>query len=223
MHRPFTVLEDMIKQGRIRLSASDAKHQEPVPSKLLRESPDLSDQELFESAMSDVRPSGWEEIPLRTPAPYEIQPNDDEAEALKVLEEFCRSGNVAVEHSREYVEHIVDPSGRLYLDDLRSGRFAIQAHLDLHGLTEEQSRGTVEEFVRCAVQASYRCVRIVHGRGRHSPEQRSVIKDSVLRWLRTRRAGCYVIAYTSARIVDGGGGAVYVLLRAETQVRSPRS
>ena len=222
MHRPFTVLKGMIKEGRLRLSESDAKHQEPVPPKLLRQSPDLTDRELFEAAMSDVRPSGWEEIPLRLPAPFEIQPNDDEAEALKVLEEFCRSGNVAVEHSREYVEHIVDPSGRLYLDDLRSGRFAIQAHLDLHGLGEEQAMEAVQEFLRCSVQAGYATVRIVHGRGRHSPGHRSVIKESVLRWLRTRRAGRYVIAYTSARIVDGGGGAVYVLLRVGTQVRSPR-
>jgi DNA-nicking Smr family endonuclease len=213
MHRPFTVLRGMIKQGSLRLSETDAKPQEPAPPKMLRREPEPSDLELFETAMSDVRPSGWEDIPLRVPGPFEIQPNDDEAEALKVLEEFCRNGHVTVEQSGEYVEHTADPSGRLYLSDLRSGRFAIQAHLDLHGLTEEQAREATEAFLRGSVRKGYGCVRIIHGRGRHSPDRRSVIKESVLGWLRTRRAGRYVVAYTSARLVDGGGGAVYVLLR----------
>ncbi len=213
VHRPFAVLKKLVKKGQLRLAESDAKPAEQVPSDLLRRAPDLSDGELFEAAMSDVRPRGWDEVPLRLPAPLEIRSNDDEADALKVLEEFCRTGNVAVEHTGEYVEHTIDPLGRLYLDDLRSGRFAIQAHLDLHGLSEDQARVAVEEFLRCSVQAGYCCVRVVHGRGRHSPGHRSVIKGSTLRWLRTRRAGRYVIAYTSARLVDGGGGAVYVLLR----------
>ena len=41
----------------------------------------------------------------------------------------------------------------------------------------------------------------------------SVLKESIQRWLCTRRMSRHVIAYTSARRCDGGGGAVYVLLR----------
>ena len=217
MHRPFSILDDLVKQGRIRLSKPAArKPRLRVSDKLISGSSNLSEEKLFEQAMEDVRPlaAGNVSPPLR--GPVEIRASDDEAEALKVLEEFCRSGRVDVELSREYVEHSSDPVGRLYLEGLRNGRFAIQTHLDLHGVELERARDAVDTFIDASVRAGHSCVRIVHGRGLHSPEKHSRLKENVQRWLRTRRLGRYIIAYTSARLVDGGGGAVYVLLRSRS-------
>ena len=217
MHRPFSILDDLVKQGRIRLSKPvTRKPRLHISGKLIRRASDLSEEQLFEQAMEDVRPlaSGNASPPLR--GPVEILASDDEADALKVLEEFCRSGRVDVELSREYVEHSSDPVGRLYLEGLRNGRFAIQAHLDLHGVKPERARDAVDTFIEASVRAGHSCVRIVHGRGLHSPEKHSRLKENVQRWLRTRRLGRYIIAYTSARLVDGGGGAVYVLLRSRS-------
>ena len=217
MHRPFSILDDLVKQGRIRLSKPAArKPRLPVPDKIISGSSNLSEEQLFEQAMEDVRPLAADNAspPLR--GPVEIRASDDEAEALKVLEEFCRSGRVDVQLSREYVEHSSDPVGRLYLEGLRNGRFAIQAHLDLHGVELERARDEVDTFIAASVRAGHSCVRIVHGRGLHSPEKHSRLKENVQRWLRTRRLGRYIIAYTSARLVDGGGGAVYVLLRSRS-------
>ena len=214
MHRPFSILDDLVKQGRIRLSKPAArKAEQRVSSKLISRASDLSEEQLFEQAMEDVRPLADCNASPPVRGPVEIRASDDEAEALKVLEEFCRSGRVDVELSREYVEHSSDPVGRLYLEGLRNGRFAIQAHLDLHGLKLERARDAVDTFIEASVRAGHSCVRIVHGRGLHSPEKHSPLKENVQRWLRTRRLGRYIIAYTSARLVDGGGGAVYVLLR----------
>ena len=217
MHRPFSILDDLVKQGRIRLSKPvTRKPRLHISGKLIRRASDLSEEQLFDQAMEDVRPltAGNASPPLR--GPVEILASDDEADALKVLEEFCRSGRVDVELSREYVEHSSDPVGRLYLEGLRNGRFAIRAHLDLHGVKLERARNAVDTFIEASVRAGHSCVRIVHGRGLHSPEKHSRLKENVQRWLRTRRLGRYIIAYTSARLVDGGGGAVYVLLRSRS-------
>ncbi|PYS27799.1 MAG: hypothetical protein DMG11_15120 [Acidobacteria bacterium] len=118
-----------------------------------------------------------------------------------------------IEQTAEYIEGSVHPHGRLYLDDLRSGRFSVQAHLDLHGLNLQEARFILDEFLLESVRAGFSCVRVIHGRGRHSHKHHPVLKDNVQRWLCTRRMSRHVIAYSSARRCDGGGGAVYVLLR----------
>ena len=53
-------------------------------------------------------------------------------------------------------------------------------------------------------------MRIVHGKGYRSGARGPVLKTAVNLWLR-RHAD--VMAFVSARAIDGGAGAVYVLLR----------
>jgi DNA-nicking Smr family endonuclease len=54
-------------------------------------------------------------------------------------------------------------------------------------------------------------VRIVHGKGKRSGNRGPVLKHLVNHWLQRMDA---VLAFGSARAVDGGSGAVYVLLRS---------
>lgn len=212
MNKPFAILEDWVRQGRIRLSEDPvAEPLKPVPMESLPD--DLPDDQLFEFAMRGVKSLGWSAVPLHNRPPTEIQAQDDEQDALRALEEFVRRGNVEIEQTAEYIEGSVQPHGRLYLDDLRSGRFSVQAHLDLHGLNLQEARFVLDEFLLESVRAGFSCVRVIHGRGRHSRKHHPVLKENIQRWLCTRRMGRHVIAYTSARRCDGGGGAVYVLLR----------
>ena len=163
--------------------------------------------------MKDVKSLGWSAVPLHARPPVEIQAQDEENDALRVLEQFLRSGNDDFENSGEYIEGSVQPQGRLYLSDLRSGRFSVQAHLDLHGLNQQEARFVLEEFLFESVRRGFTCVRVIHGRGRHSDKDLPILKENIQRWLCTRRMSRRVVAYTSARRCDGGGGAVYVLLR----------
>jgi DNA-nicking Smr family endonuclease len=96
---------------------------------------------------------------------------------------------------------------------LRRGEFAVQGHVDLHGLTREEAKREVEAFLRGARNAGKRCVLVVHGRGLHSKDQLPVLKDALRTWLSTARFARHVLAFATARPVDGGGGALYVLLR----------
>ena len=102
---------------------------------------------------------------------------------------------------------------RRLLKRLRAGEYALQGHLDLHGLDRGEAKQKVVKFVEECRRAGQRCILIVHGRGLHSPDQIPVLKQRVQVWLSYGRLAKYVLAFCSARPEDGGAGAVYVLLR----------
>lgn len=96
------------------------------------------------------------------------------------------------------------------LRQLRRGRYPIEDELDLHGLSQAAARDHLIEFIaQCSLEGR-RCVRIVHGKGYRSGSRGPVLKIAVNTWLRRHSD---VLAFTSARPIDGGTGAVYVLLR----------
>jgi len=94
---------------------------------------------------------------------------------------------------------------------LRRGLFTIEDELDLHGLSQSAARDQLAEFIAMNYAAGHRCVRIIHGKGYRSGARGPILKIAVDSWL--RRHGD-VMAFSSARPIDGGTGAVYVLLRA---------
>jgi DNA-nicking Smr family endonuclease len=93
---------------------------------------------------------------------------------------------------------------------LRRGLIPIEDELDLHGLSQTAARCQLAEFLTYSRDAGRRCVRIVHGKGYRSGARGPVLKTAVNLWLRRHLD---VMAFTSARAIDGGTGAVYVLLR----------
>jgi DNA-nicking Smr family endonuclease len=96
------------------------------------------------------------------------------------------------------------------LRQLRRGRYPIEDELDLHGLSQSAARDHLAEFIAASRNAGLRCVRIVHGKGYRSGARGPVLKIAVNTWLKRHSD---VLAFTSARVIDGGTGAVYVLLR----------
>ncbi len=100
---------------------------------------------------------------------------------------------------------------------LRRGQWAVQAHLDLHGLRRDAARDAVRAFLASCTQHGHRCVRVVHGKGHGSPGQLPVLKAKVQRWLAQSAA---VLAFTHAPGPDGGAGALLVLLQGR-QTHNP--
>ncbi len=94
---------------------------------------------------------------------------------------------------------------------LRRGLYPIEAELDLHGLTQSAARNELADFLARSRDSGLRCVRIIHGKGYRSGARGPVLKTAVNLWLRRHMD---VMAFVSARAIDGGAGAVYVLLRA---------
>ncbi len=94
---------------------------------------------------------------------------------------------------------------------LRRGQLAVDDAIDLHGLGQAHARDLLVEFIERSRARGCRCVRVVHGKGHRSGTRGPILKSAVNLWLR-RHAD--VMAFVSARAIDGGTGAVYVLLRA---------
>jgi DNA-nicking Smr family endonuclease len=113
----------------------------------------------------------------------------------------------------EFVEGRVAGLDPNLVRKLRRGEFAVQGHVDLHGLTRQEAKKSVEDFLRASRSGGKRCVLVVHGRGLHSKDQLPVLKDALRGWLSTARFSRHVLAFATARPADGGAGAIYVLLR----------
>jgi DNA-nicking Smr family endonuclease len=94
---------------------------------------------------------------------------------------------------------------------LRRGHFAVDAEIDLHGMTGAEAKAALRAFIAESVHRRLSCVRIIHGKGRRSGPRGPVLKNVVNQWL--QRIDC-IQAFGSARQVDGGSGAVYVLLKS---------
>lgn len=90
---------------------------------------------------------------------------------------------------------------------LRRGQFSAQDELDLHGANALEAELLVARFLAEARDASFGCVRIVHGKG--GADGVPVLKNLVDRVLRQRGE---VLAFHSAPPAQGGTGALLVLL-----------
>ena len=186
----------------------------------------VDDPTLFARAMTDVRPLASREgrrVDGPAPAAEPRPPVSEEAEAFAVLSDLV-NGETAfdVTETREYVEGMVVGLDPRLVRRLRRGDFAWQAHLDLHGMVAESARAATEAFLADGMTKGHRCVLIVHGRGLNSKDQTPVLKERLKTWLARGRMARTVLAFATARPVDGGAGALYVLLRRDRRKRTIR-
>ena len=169
---------------------------------------------LFREAVRDVKPLGRAAQAAEQPSARPRRPRPaarfSRADRLAVLEESLRDDVIDPElaSGEELVFHRsgVQPA---VLRKLRRGDYRVQGEIDLHGLTVIQAKQVLRGFLAEALIRQWRCVRIIHGKGLRSGHRGPVLKGMVSGTL--RKLGP-VLAYVSARQVDGGTGAVYVLL-----------
>ncbi|WPB56084.1 Smr/MutS family protein [Xylophilus sp. GOD-11R] len=143
------------------------------------------------------------------PPPIPVQHQLDEARVLleSISDDFDASTLLdtddALSFRREGVG--IDVTRRL-----RRGEWAIQRQLDLHGLRTDEAREALGGFVRESARQGLRCLRVVHGKGLGSVGKTPVLKGRVQGWLIQKQE---VLAFVQARPIDGGAGALVVLLR----------
>ena len=91
------------------------------------------------------------------------------------------------------------------------GEFAVEARVDLHGLTHDAARERVGRFLHQASYAGRRCVLIITGKG--GPNGDGVLRSELPHWLNSGDLRPLILAFSTALPKHGGGGAVYVLLK----------
>jgi DNA-nicking Smr family endonuclease len=93
---------------------------------------------------------------------------------------------------------------------LCSGKFPIEAKLDLHGYTLEQAKIKLIDFLVKCKQSHMHSVLIIHGSGKHSANKKALLRNAVYAWLKQYS---FTLAFASAKAADGGSGALYLLLK----------
>ena len=94
------------------------------------------------------------------------------------------------------------------------GRFALPTEtLDLHRLEAVEAAARAQEFVRSRRARGARCVGVICGRGKNSPDGVSVLRDAVVRALAAPPTANEVDALRTAPDDLGGAGALLVSLR----------
>jgi DNA-nicking Smr family endonuclease len=203
---PFEKLRGLVGQKPDKLAAS--KRSPPAPP------PERDDATLFASAMTGVAPLSEGRGRIE-PVKREVSAlPDDEQLALLELESLVQGkGEFRVFESEEEHAGIAAGVSFALLERLKGGQFSFHRHLDLHGMSRDEAKVAVTRFVSAARKDGERCVLVVTGRGKSSPGGVSVLRETLPRWLSRQPLHAHVLAFCTARQVDGGPGAFYILLR----------
>jgi len=148
-------------------------------------------------------------LPLPLPEPLALQKQRDEQSVLReaISDDFDVTTLLETDEQLSFRRPGI---GTDVTRKLRRGDWRIQRELDLHGLRTEDAREALGGFIREATKLGLRCVRVVHGKGLGSPGKAPVLKSRVQGWLIQKNE---VLAFVQARPVDGGAGALLVLLQ----------
>jgi len=174
------------------------------------------DLDLFREAVKDAKPLAKtlkdKRVVLR-PAPPRPIPKMLIADERQALADSLSDDFIPAEEleSGEELLYLRDGHAPDILKKLRRGHWVTQQVLDLHGLLVEEARTYTAQFLNECKKRGIRCVRIIHGKGLGSKNRQPILKNKLRGWLMQRDE---VIAYCQAKQVDGGSGAVVVLLKA---------
>lgn len=102
---------------------------------------------------------------------------------------------------------------------LRRGQMPIEARIDLHGNTQDEAHGRLNDFVLRAQSQGKRCVLVITGKGssrrmtEYGEERSGVLRQKLPLWLSMAPLRGLVLKCYPAVQRDGGTGAWYLYLK----------
>ena len=166
---------------------------------------------LFRDAMRDVKPmSPRARAPVAKRKPPARARFTAEDRARVLVESLQGLGAGEILDTGDEISFRRDGVQDSVMRKLKRGEYRVEEVCDLHGLRVDEAKAALREFLASALAYKLRCVRIIHGKGKGSGPRGPVLKTAVNMILRKTAP---VLAFTSARRVDGGTGAINVLLR----------
>ena len=173
------------------------------------------DRELFRNAVKNSIPIKKNNLRVNFKSKPKARANQTRKDEEEVLIETLQGGIENQEKSTsQFLEFHRSGLSKKVIRKLQKGSYSIQAELDLHGMTVNDANEELKSFVNSCVLHNYTCVRVIHGKGLGSGDRGPVLKYEVTRLLKKWKQ---VVAYVSARQVDGGTGALYVLLKRNSK------
>ncbi len=93
---------------------------------------------------------------------------------------------------------------------LKKGKLAIDAVIDLHGMTQEEAFEALMEFMHDALQREKRVLHVITGKGKNN---QGALRQQFSHWLNEPVLRPFILAFDQAAPKDGGDGAFYILLK----------
>lgn len=163
------------------------------------------DDDLFQSAMEGVEPLADEDRPQKV-LKRRVSKKPQRIDLGPPV-------SFRIDKLGERIEALGPNVGRESLRRLLRGVHEIDHVVDLHGQTEDAAHDMVAYALERAWSEGWRCLQIIHGRGLHSEEGWSVLKERLPGWLAEVPHGRRILAFATATPDRGGTGATLVLLR----------
>ncbi len=169
-----------------------------------------ADRDLFRSSIGPVDKIEHDGVVFDPPKPLPV-PKQSHMNERHVAEEITNSShdNFDIERNDELLYKKAGVQQQT-LRKLRRGKIAIEMELDLHGMTIETAQKALTQFLTDCRSMNRRCVRIIHGKGHGSDNNKPILKNKLNQWLQQHND---IMAFCSALPNDGGTGAVYVLIK----------
>ena len=167
------------------------------------------DSALFRQSIGKVRPEKSDTLLLKPDKKPSPKPKSQATEQENPLENSVDSSLDKLSQE-DKLSFIAPGLQKNVLKKLRKGYFGLDADIDLHGLTSQEAKHQLLNFLHQCVENGCRCVHIIHGKGYRSPDNHPVLKNDVNVWLRQHKD---VLAFCSTPPKHGGTGAVFVLLK----------
>jgi DNA-nicking Smr family endonuclease len=178
------------------------------------------DVELFRAAMAGVKPLKGQQKPAgKRPS---VMPKPKAAGSLPVQERSLASLGMTAEAgttksvATQRFDRDVDRA-------LSKGKRALEAKLDLHGMTLAAAERAVSEFIAQSSEQNRRVVLVVTGKGLRLDGGRVFggrIRAEFAGWLERPENRARVAGVRPAHPRHGGSGAFYVLLRRRSSASS---
>ncbi len=178
-----------------------------------------NDNELFQQAMQDVEPlnnnEGGREISFHhnnyTPPKHKT---NQKQHGQKYLQDLVQ-GKVEfeIEYTDEFLHGSIKGLDPKIFKKLKAGEFSPESHLDLHGLTLDNAYYNLLLFMKENYLKGKRCLLLIPGRGKNSPQGTSILRTNLQSWLTRDPLKRIILAFSTAQPQHGGAGALYVLLR----------
>jgi len=111
---------------------------------------------------------------------------------------------------------------RKRIRQIRSGRMALQARLDLHGMRQDQAYNSLRNFLQRCQSDGLKTVLVITGKGRTDSDlerdfiddrDRGVLRRVVPEWLAQPEFSELILGHSVAGESHGGSGALYIKIR----------
>jgi DNA-nicking Smr family endonuclease len=109
----------------------------------------------------------------------------------------------------------LSPITRSEKQKLARGHAAVEARIDLHGMTQGEAHGALQRLLHRSQANGAKFVLVITGKGlpHASRGERGVLRRQVPLWLALPEFRRYVLGFDVAATAHGGEGALYVRLR----------